>query len=119
MIKSKYINEILNLLLELDSDGKSLAPQLTFLTDDKYDYTGSGLFVWFTYDPEGERHRLEFDKMVLDGVRIKAAELKDGANAVLFVSNGLIEYLEIHSRNAMYPNTDLTNYTLEVEIPEQ
>jgi len=116
MIRSKYITEILNLLLELDCDGRSLKPQLKFLSDDKYEYTGSGLIVRFTYDNEGKTHRIESENLVLDGVAIRSTELEDGAAAMLFISDGQIEYLEIHSRNGKYPNIELTNYALEINM---
>ncbi|MPM45737.1 hypothetical protein SDC9_92428 [bioreactor metagenome] len=45
MVKSKYISDILNLLLNGDNEGLLARNQLPFITEENFDYTGGGLFV--------------------------------------------------------------------------
>lgn len=110
MIKSKFILEILDSLLDDDNDGLMLRRQIECLTDANYNYTESGLFVKFSYDENISSRRINKDNMVLSGVLIKSSELELGADTMLFITNGIINYLEIHSRCGNYPKRELTDY---------
>jgi len=48
----------------------------------------------------------------LNGVEIESSELELGAEAMVIIKNGLIDYLEIWSYNGEYPEKELTSYTL-------
>jgi len=48
MIRSRFILNILDLLLDGDEIGKAIRPQMDYLTDVDYNYTGVGVFVKFT-----------------------------------------------------------------------
>ncbi len=112
MIKSKYISDILGLLLDGDSEGVAVRLQLEFLTDTKYDYTGSGLFVTFTHSDGINKHKHSKDDLVLLGVKITTSEYPIDADGTVFLKNGLIDNLEIWCYKGDYPQKDLTKYTL-------
>jgi len=112
MIKSKFILEILDLLLDGDNDGLMIRRQLDCLTDENYNYTGSGLFVAFSHNDNISAKRIQKDNLVLNGVLIKSTELEIGADATVFITNGIIDYIEIWSQSGDYPKRELTDYVL-------
>lgn len=112
MIKSKYISDILDLLLDGDDAGLLARNQLSFITEANFEYTGGGLFVSFTHSKEIIEHRVIEPKLILNGVKIETTEFPIEADATLFFKDGLIDYLEIWSYLGDYPKQDLTKYTL-------
>lgn len=112
MVKSKYISDILDLLLEGDNEGLSARQQLPFITEDNFDYTGGGLFVQFSHSDEITKHKVNKQDLILDGVKIQTTEYPIEADATLFFKDGLINYLEIWCYLGDYPNQDLKKYTL-------
>ncbi len=112
MIKSKFIIDILDLLLDGDDDGLKLRHQLDYLTDENYNYTGTGLFVTFSHNDNISKKRIQKDKFVLNGLLIKSSDLEIGADATIFITNGIIDYLEIWSQSGNYPMSELTDYVL-------
>lgn len=115
MISSKFILNILDLLLDGDPAGKALRRQVDYLTDTEYDYTGVGLFVTFQTSDGIENCKYDEDKVILDGVVLTSTELGIGASATVFVRNGVIATLEIWSYDGEYPKKELSNYTLKQE----
>ncbi|MBN8856067.1 MAG: hypothetical protein J0H07_29675 [Sphingobacteriales bacterium] len=115
MISSKLVLDILDLLLDGDEYGKSLRPQVNYLTDAKYDYTGAGLFVTFQTSDGIEKYKRLEDGMRLDGISVASSALGVGAMAQVFVSKGIIDYLEIWSYDGEYPNRELNDYILKQE----
>jgi len=116
MISSRFILEILELLLDGDEAGKALGPQVDYLIDAEYDYTGVGVFVTFHTSSGIEIYKFPEDKVILDGVSIASTELGVyGACAIVFVSNGFVDTLEIFSYDGEYPRRDLSDYTLKQE----
>ena len=112
VIKSKYIFDILDLLLDVDNEGIAVRPQLQFLTDTKYEYTGSGLFVTFSHSDGIDKHKYSKDDLVLLGVKITTSEYPIEADGTVFLKNGFIDNLEIWCYNGEYPQKDLKKYTL-------
>ena len=112
MIQSKYISDIVELLLDGEDDSVSAKQQLPFITEEKFDYTGTGLFVNFSHSKKITKYKISATDLILDGVKIQNTELPIEANAILFFTNGLIDYLEIWCYLGNYPNRDLTKYTL-------
>jgi len=84
MVKSKYISDILDLLLEGDNEGLSARQQLPFITEDNFDYTGGGLFVQFSHSDEITKHKVNKQDLILDGVKIQTTEYPIEADATLF-----------------------------------
>jgi hypothetical protein len=112
MVKSKYISDILKLLLDGDSEGLSAKNQLPFIVDENFEYTGSGLFVSFLHTDEIVNHKVIKPDLILNGVKIQTTEFPIEASATLFFKDGLINYLEIWCYLGDYPKQDLTKYTL-------
>src|ERR1041384_5216115 len=112
MIKSKFISDILDLLLDGDDLGQKARSQINFLTDKEYKYTGVGLFVGFGHLEGIEKFRLRTDKTRINGLEIKSSEFDTGAEAMVEITNGLIDCLEIWSYGGEYPTKELTSYTL-------
>lgn len=112
MLKSKFITDVLELLLDGDNDGIKARSQIKFITESDYEYTGSGVFVGFEHQSGIEKYRCEKNNLILNGVEIKSSELEIGAKCSLFFKNGLIDYLEIWSCDGIYPQTELTKYEL-------
>jgi hypothetical protein len=112
MVKSKYISDILDLLLDGDNEGLSARQQMPYITEDNFDYTGGGLFVRFSHSDEITKHKVNKQDLILDGVKIKTTEYPIEAEATLFFKDGLINYLEIWCYLGDYPNQDLKKYTL-------
>ncbi|MGQ7869800.1 hypothetical protein [Sunxiuqinia sp. sy24] len=111
MINSKYINDILNKLIETESDYDLLKAQVDLLEIKDLEYTCTGLFVHFIKPISIERFKITEDK-VLDGLIIKAKEQELDAEGMLFIKNGLIDYLEIWSRSGEYPKHEIMKYEL-------
>jgi hypothetical protein len=112
MIKSKYIADILDLLLDGDTAGASARLQIPFLTDEDYEYTGSGLFVGFSHTDGIIKYKTSIRDEFINGVIITATEFPIEAEASLFFEEGLISYLEIWCYLGDYPHQELTKYTL-------
>ncbi len=111
MIDSIFISDILNNIIEGETESHLLKSQINYLTIEKLNYTGTGVFVEFQNDINIENYRIDKD-CVLNGLDIKSQELDIDAEAILFIRNGLIDYLEIWSRRENYPNYELRNYEL-------
>ncbi|MFV0535833.1 MAG: hypothetical protein ACK5M3_00505 [Dysgonomonas sp.] len=112
MIKSQFVLDILDLLLD-GENGKFLVPQLDYMFDSDYNYTRSGCFVTFTHSEDIVKYRSKED-FLFDGVKIESSELDGRADAILFMKDGIIDYLEIWSfdANYNYPSIELMTYTL-------
>lgn len=115
MVKSNYISDILNLLLDGDNEGLLARQQLPFITEENFDYTGGGLFVQFSHSDEITNHKVSKLDLILNGVKIQTTEYPIEADATLFFKEGIINYLEIWCYLGDYPNKDLTKYTLTQE----
>ncbi|QNF33740.1 hypothetical protein HUW51_13795 [Adhaeribacter swui] len=113
MVRSKFIKDILTLLLDGDEEGVFARNQLNYITEKEVEYTGAGVFIYFKYANGIEKFQLENRTLILDGVKIISTELTADADATLFYKNGLIDYLEVWSHNGEYPKTELKNYVLK------
>lgn len=102
----------MNLLLDGEKELLIARQQIPFLTEERFDYTGSGLFVRFSHSTEIEQFRIEHQNLMLDGVKIETSEFPIEAEATLFFTDGIIDYLEIWCYLGNYPSKELTVYTL-------
>lgn len=113
MLKSKFISNILTLLLDGDENGILAAKQIPFLEESDYEYTDSGVFIGFSSSSDINNLKVSArDELILDGVKIESPELDDGANCILFFEDGIIDFLEIWSCSGNYPKEELTKYKL-------
>jgi hypothetical protein len=115
MIKSKFILNILDLLLDGDNFGIKFRPQLNFLTESDYEFTHMGVFVGFSHDTGIEVYRAVNDKLILNGVIIRSKEHELEAEAMLHFSNGLADNLEIWCYCGEYPSAEMEKYSLTQE----
>jgi hypothetical protein len=115
VIKSTYISNILDLLLDGDEIGMHLRKQKDFLTEAGYRYTPYGLFVSFSHDKAIENYKAHKHDLILDGVIIRANTIGHGTEAILHFKGGLADYLEIWSPVDNYPNTEPSQYSLKQE----
>jgi hypothetical protein len=114
MIKSKFVSDILELLLAGDAEGLLASKQIPFLTEkDDVDYTGVGAFYGFNIDKGIEEFRLApTGSTHLNGVEITSSELNTSAEAIAHFQNGIISSLEIWSHGGEYPSKELSSYKL-------
>lgn len=103
------------MLTDGDSFGLSVRGQFNYLTEKEYNYTGAGLFVNFSHADGIEKFKTDNEELILNGVTIKSKEIGVGAEATVFLDNGLIDYLEIWSHDGMYARKELETYTLTQE----
>lgn len=111
MIDSKYIKDILEKIIETESNQDLLNSQLDYLKIKDYEYTWTGLFVHFEKQKGIETFK-GIDKKVLNGLIIKSQELELDAEAILFINGGIIDYLEIWSHSGNYPKHEIKEYEL-------
>lgn len=114
-MNSKFVNDVVKFILNSKNVEEKIKHQIDFLIEDEYEYTGIGVFVGFKHKENIEKYRAKEENLIITGVKIKSPELKLAASTILFFKDGLIDYLEISSYQADYPNTDLKNYKLELE----
>jgi len=69
----------LELLLDGYEEGIALKKQVDFLPDIRYDYTGFGGFVTFSYSNGISNYKTVISSKARDGVDIQSPELKEGA----------------------------------------
>jgi hypothetical protein len=112
VIKSNYIRDILDLLLDGDTDGKAFRWQIALLIDISYHYTGSGVFVSFSLEAVDPKYQFPEIDLVLNGIQISSTSENIEAEAQIFIKNGHIDYLEIWSKNGVYPKRELNSYIL-------
>jgi len=105
----------MKLILDGDNDGMKAKLQLEYLSESDYEYTGSGVFIGFEHKSGIEKHKLDENDLILNGVGIKSTDLEIGADCTLFFTDGLIDNLEIWSFSGKYPNKELSNYELTQE----
>lgn len=113
MIKSKFIYDVLDLLLDGDSNGIKAKPQIKYLYESDYEYTESGVFVSFTYHSGIEKYKMQPEGLILDGVIIKSTNPNLEAEAIVFFKKGLVDFLEIWKYDGKeYPKENLKKYEL-------
>jgi len=85
---------------------------MKLLQEASYEYTGSGAIISFTTLPAICDYRLPVSTRILNGVRITSPQLNIGADANLFITEGVIHYLEMFSLDGNYPDSELQTYRL-------
>jgi hypothetical protein len=118
MIRNIYIRNILDLLVQGHENERELKSQIELIEDIEYSHTGAGLIVTFRATKSTQNFRIN-SIAIINGVQIKSTEIEIGAEANLFLDNGIISYLEIHSFSSSYPKEPLSNYILtQAWLPE-
>ncbi|WP_207214197.1 hypothetical protein [Brumimicrobium glaciale] len=70
MIQSKFIQDILTLLLEGDEESEEVKKQIDFLTETKFDYTGVGVFISFEHMNGIKKFKATKADLILNGLTI-------------------------------------------------
>jgi hypothetical protein len=112
MIKSTYIADVVDLLLDGAVDADACRPQIELLSDTIYGYTSGGAFVSFSHHDDIAQYKSRDKNCVLDGVKITSTDFEFEADATLCFRNGIIHNMEITCKQGSYPRRDLTKYTL-------
>ena len=134
MIQSEFIKNILDLTFDNYEFSDLLRKQIPFLSELDRNYTGSGVFVNFVSDKEIEGYKIDTDKVtnfdtdgnaieILNGVEIRNDSLDILADASVYLTNGLIDSVEIWNKNGQdYLLTDPEHYELHqiwIDIPKR
>ncbi|HTK17858.1 MAG TPA: hypothetical protein VL442_00010 [Mucilaginibacter sp.] len=112
MIKSTYIADVVDLLLDGAADADTCRPQIELLSDTIYGCTSGGAFVSFSHNEDIAQYKSRDESGVLDGVKITSADFEFEADATLYFRNGIIHNMEIVCKQGSYPRRDLTKYIL-------
>jgi hypothetical protein len=122
MIQSRYILDILDLILDDSELPDSLKRQIPFLTEIKREHTGVGVFIYFANNPGIEEGNVKVSQStdfvknpskILNGVEIKSVQLNILAEAIAHLKGDIVECLEIFNMNGEdYPLNDPENYEL-------
>lgn len=112
MIKSNFIADVVDLLLDGDADGIEARPQIALIADTLFGYTSSGLFVTFSHPENISPYKCAKDDLVLKGVKITSVQFQVEAEATLYFKKGIIDHIEISCSRGNYPRQDLPSYTL-------
>jgi hypothetical protein len=110
MINSKMVSDLLQLLLEDDAEGQTYFLQLPYLSISNVNYTGSGVFFQFSHIPTIEIYKTDEEYNHFCAVRISSEELTAEAEAIVYVKNGILDYLEVWSFDGNYPERELGSY---------
>lgn len=100
-------------MLDDDAAYDLVSQQVDYITEDHFEYTGSGVFVYFKMEEEGKKYRAHLEHNRLNGVLVKSEEMDIGAEATISLSDGLIDFLEIWNYGDVYPSGEPVHYTLE------
>jgi hypothetical protein len=104
-------NDIVRWLLE-NCEDSDVQRQLPHLLLRKRDYTGVGFFLHFSLPPDViATPDSTGDSMPILGPEIASSQLDSGAGTVLFLTNGLIDCIEIFAYGNHFPET-LGDHTL-------
>ena len=109
MIKSKFINDILELILDGDEEGLLAKNQLPFVTEKDFEYTGGGLILSFDNLEGIQNYKVSKSDLILNGVLIETKEFPIEADATLFFTNGIIDYMDIWCHYGDYPKQERLN----------
>lgn len=124
MIHSKLILDIFDLVLDDHKSEDLIRKQIQFLSISQLKHTGIGLFINFVADTQVEQYKdtserggyIDIDGNPferIDGVEIRNAELDILADASLYLTNGIIDCLEIWNKiGDSYPTTEPDRYEL-------
>lgn len=110
-IKSEFVRNILTLLFDEVGEDDGNMKNLNYLIDSKYEYTGQGVFVSFSYEMGVENYQLKSNG-IYNGVVIESTDFEGEAEAIAFTKDRMVNYLEIWSYNGSYPKKELSSYVI-------
>ena len=117
MIKSKFIADVVGLLLDSQNNSIDIRLQKEFITDTVCGYMSKGLFVTFSHTEDIIAHKSANDNLIINGVKITSTAFDFEAEASLFFRKGFIDSLEVSATKGRIPHQELTEYIL-TPIPD-
>lgn len=112
MIQPAFIRDIIYTITEGVEAAPLLRSQIEQLSVKEIEYTQTGCFISFEIPPKQLLERKIDRDLILDGLLINSVELEKGAEAILYITSGLITDLELWCLSGKYPQKELTNYSL-------
>jgi hypothetical protein len=105
--------EILKWIADRNPEYRSrLLAQINVAEITQREYSGAGWFVHFRIPKNEERsHMLPVDKIRLNGPSIEGPGLEAGGGCILFLKDGLLDFLEIYAFGGIFPK-ELQQYKL-------
>ena len=122
MIESALISEIIKLTVEGEKFENLLLEQINYLTIKEKEYTGVGLFVYLKQDKEIEKYRLTNSQLnelfghhnhQIENFELINPEIDILADTTVYLTDGLIDCVEIWNKLGEYPKGDIINYELK------
>ena len=102
--------KILKMVLD-KHPSKNLEDQITSLQVVRREHTGAGLYVYFN-SHENANLKPVLNTKRINGPLIESSKLQHGAGCIVWLDEGIIDFVEIFSYSDTYP-TD--NYTYELK----
>jgi hypothetical protein len=123
MIQSQFIRDIFQLSIHEDAYGDKFRHQVACLTESEYEYTGSGVFIFFKQDPEIAKWTISEDEVmdILEHaeesqlfciMEIENKKDRIEAEPIIRMKEGLIDSIEIWNRRGDYPRRELEFYEM-------
>lgn len=78
-----FTADVLSAVIRGDQYEQPLFRQLPLLRVTEYEYTGVGVFIYFSGGAVVETDRIPETRYILDGVEVQSNELELGASAIL------------------------------------
>jgi hypothetical protein len=94
MIKSKLIASVLLKFSEYNQELSVLPEQIKYLTENEFEYTGSGLFVDFIIDETAYKYPI-YSNIIFSGAYVYSPKVICGAETLLKFEKGVISSLEM------------------------
>ena len=122
MIKSELIENIIEMTIEGEKFESQLMSQVELLSENKFEHTNVGLYVYFKPENGIEEYRLseiQLKNMFGDfNQELTKFELINDSKKILadvsvHFSEGIIECVEIWNKLGVYPKTELLTYQLK------
>ena len=122
MIDSELITEIIELTVEGEKFDTLLFEQINHLTIKEQEHTGVGLFVYFKYDEGIEKYRLNDSQLRelfgehnhgIENFELINSEVGILANTTVYLTDGLIDCVEIWNKVGDFPKEELLTYELK------
>lgn len=121
-IRSKLISNIIEVTVKGEKFEDLLIQQMKYLSEIDEEHTGIGLYVYFKYDHEIEKFRLSESQLQelfgnhahrLEKFELINFELRVLADTTVYLSDGLIDCVEIWNKLGEYPKEELVTYNLK------
>lgn len=124
MITSQLILDTFELVFDGNESKDLLNKQINYLSIEKVDHTGVGLFIYFAKDDNIYSYKVKdvndsktsVNRGInepLCGIELKNEDLNILADVIVHINDGIIDYLEIFQKyHPSYPQTEPEHYEI-------